>query len=336
MHFIRFFFSAGWLAFISIPHLFMSKFLYEFKWNFIAAIVAFASIMLMFTIPPMIIFAPLAYAFSSGAYALGTLHSMLLFMGIGSSHCEKAMLPEVLKVGMIQSAGVIVIWVVVYGVVTTGFDAEYLSLFWTDTAAFMSQEEARLYAGQWPVIGLVLVLLFTMHAVWGALVGVVMAAAGYGLGPKQESFNGFWGFGYRWLTILLTQLGWNIIATGGVLIVVIAMSPEIPWDTVQHVFNAFVFGQELNMDAHPWALPVWDSTGQKLLGVFLLVIWNRFPEAIRAASNCKAFYERLQIHQQAKLDAMPTAAEKQAIYEDHAKEMAKLRDQRMPSRWRDT
>lgn len=336
MHFIHFFIKSGWLAFIAIPHLFTSKFLYEFKWNFVAGTVAMASVMLMFVIPPAIILAPFALAFSNGAYALGTLHSMLLFMGIGSSHCEKAMIPEVVKIGMIQSVGYFSIWVIAYGVLQFFIGHDYLSVLFSDPDTFITQEGARLDAGQWPAFAIAIAALIVLHTLWGSLVAVVMAAAGYGLGPKQESFNGFWGFGFRFLSILITRVGWLFLMTALIFLVALAIFPEVSWDSVKHFVTTLMNGRKEEIEALSIREPVLDSTAKKLIAVFLFLIWTRLPEAINAATACIAFSERLGIHKQERLDAMPTAAEKQAKYEAHAKEMASLREKRMPSRWRDT
>jgi hypothetical protein len=336
MHFFHFFFKSGWLAFIAIPHLFASKFLYEFKWNFVAGTVAMASVMLMFVIPPAIIFAPFALAFSSGAYALGTLHSMLLFMGIGSSHCEKAMIPEVVKVGMIQSVGYFSIWVITYGILLLFIGHEYLSVLLSDPETFATQEGARMDAGQWPAFAIAIAALIVLHTLWGSLVAVVMAAAGYGLGPKQESFNGLWGFGFRFFSILVTRVGWLLLMSTLILAVALAIFPEVSWDSVKHFVSTLMNGNREEIEALSIREPVLDSSAKKLIAVFLFVIWTRLPEAINAATACIAFRERLGIHEQEKLDAMPTTAEKQAKYETHAKEVASMRERRMPSRWQDT
>jgi hypothetical protein len=336
MHFFKFFFRAGWLAFIAIPHLFISKFLYEFKWNLLAMIVTMASIMLMFVFRPAIIIAPLAMAFASGAYALGTLHSMLLFMGVGSSHCEKAIIPEVVKVAMVQAVGYCAIFAIVYGVVLFAVGHEYLSALFADTQVFSVQEQGRIDAGQWPAFAIVITTWIVLHTLWGGLVAVVMAAAGYGLGPKQESFNGVWGFGFRFFTIVITRVGLMGFMSVIIIALAVAIFPEISWDSIKHLVSALLSGHQEEIAANAIRQPVMDSPGKQLIAVFLLVIWTRLPEAINAATACMAFRERLNIHTQEKLDAMPTAAEKQAKHEAHLQGVRSLRGKRMPARWENT
>ena len=285
---MSFFFKTLSLAIRAVPHLFVSKFLYEMKWGAVCGIIALFSLMAMFTVLSLVIFFPISLAVAQSATSLGTLHSMLGFIGHAKGHQTDYLMPEILKTSIVRGIGNGISFGITVGVLLIAYGSGYLSLLFQSPVEFGDLELERMRAGYIPATGVAVGVFAVLSLAMEAVLAVPMAAAAYAIGPSDRSFNGFWGIGFRFCTILLGWISFGLTLLFFGLISLDLLTEEFHLASVLHLLGCYVVGTAPDLVQYPINLPVFDSTGAKMAGVILFFFGAYLPSPLWAATCARS------------------------------------------------
>jgi hypothetical protein len=293
------------------PDVIISKFLYELKWSIYCALIAILSLVAMFMVPALIIFAPVSLAAAASAHSLGTLHSMLRVIGLADGYRTDYLISEIIKTSFVRGMAFAIIFAIVALVLWAGYGYDYLAVLFSDYKAFFAAEELRFESGKLPafIVGLGVFGLFTIAM--EAVLAVPMAAAAYAIGPTDRTFNGFWGLGYRWMPILgaWLMMGLALLVFAGIGLDLLTEEFEIR--SVLHLLASYVTGTPPDLESYPLRAPMIDSDGAEIVMILLIIFGCWLPPFLYAATCAIVFRERLALQEAEDEANRPTK-------EDHA------------------
>lgn len=280
----------------------------------------------------MVLLIPVAMVAPQMAYKLGTLHSMLMFMGLTREFDNEGMTAEVIKTSFMQIPSYMVMIAIIGAVVYAMFGSDYLMLAISNPQAFWDAEATLLGTAQMSALGVALILFTVMLPLINSIYAVPMAAAAYGLDPRLASFNGFWGVGYRWKMIFFTTFIWNVVS-------LILLWVVIDMATVGSLIDIV---REVNADrlngTLPWVnaplVQMHEPMPTQVVFAFLGLSFFQLVLGANLLAACSgmAFREMLVADERQRAQNAPSAEDKVLMEREKSSEVKNLRQNRMPSR----
>ncbi|MFK7754734.1 MAG: hypothetical protein AB8B51_19585 [Sedimentitalea sp.] len=204
-----------------------------------------------------------------------------------------------------------------------------------DPAKGFQADMIRLENGIVPISGTALGLLVGLTLMLEATMAVPMAAAAYGLGTRSHGFNGLWGLGHSWPSVLGCWAPLTIL--WAVLLLIMPMlffegSLTEAWGQMLKEQTAPPPAGAISSDGHDDGLG-WTHPGilvlllLSLLGIVATPLW---------AATCVIFFRtKLGDDEMEETQQVAANKERQVERQDNRRETIRsLRQQRMPSRWK--
>lgn len=311
------------LGFRAFPHLIISKLSYEFKWSAGIGVIAMFSILAMFTVPALVVLLPISYGALGAAMKLGTLHSMLEYIGLSKSYNTEFLIAEIIKITFVRAIIYLPVFIIVFGVLVSFYGQDYLMVAVTDQMAFYRVEYDGYALGHLPATMAALLLFALLSLIAEAILAVPTAAAAYGIGPSDHSFNGFWGMGYRWISVLFCRIIYLVFVAGIGLVGFVMAVDGFEYSDALNIVLSFVNQTPLKPLPSTVDTPNLDGLAAKTMFI-LWIILGYFSAPIWTATCALAFRERLAIEKRFEEANRPSpdtlrdnkAAAARALWED--------------------
>ncbi|MCH9825175.1 MAG: hypothetical protein K0U50_07700, partial [Alphaproteobacteria bacterium] len=195
------------LAIRATPHLIVSKFFFEFRLGFYGVLATFLAVLAAFTAPVMIIFVPLTIAFTNTANTLTNLHSLLGFIGVARRQRLEYLISEVIKISVMRGLSSLLASALVVFMLVGLYGPAHLADLFAAPLEALARDMALFNEGRIPAVLAASLLYTPFFLVLGALFAVPTAAA-YAIGPSDRVFNGLWGIGFNFWSILTSRLSY--------------------------------------------------------------------------------------------------------------------------------
>lgn len=321
------------LAIRATPHLIVSKFFFEFRLGFYGVLATFLAVLAAFTAPVMIILVPLTIAFTNTANTLTNLHSLLGFIGVARRQRLEYLISEVIKISVMRGLSSLFASALVAFMLVGLYGPAHLADLFAAPLEALARDMALFNEGRIPAVLAASLLYTPFSLVLGALFAVPTAAAAYAIGHSDRVFNGLWGIGFNFWSILTSRLSYVGVLGGFALFTVIFFIPEVSLRSLIHLAQSAFTGQTPDLINYPISEPKFETPGAQIALMLWIVFNGYLLQPFWLATAALSF--RLALEQEEARDAADTPCpDTQRAQEDAERvKTVDLRKARMPARW---